>query len=232
MNQFVEAFGWLLESEHWTGPDGIPTRLLEHLWYSGAALAFAAALAVPVGLIVGHARSRRAELVAVQVANAGRAVPTLAVLAIVYALTLQLAPELAFGFVPTVVALVLLGLPPILLNTTIGVRSVDADLQESARGMGMRGRQLLRWVEVPLAAPLIVTGLRIAALQIVATATLAAFIGGGGLGRYIRDGFSQQDRPMMIAGAYLVAALALLTEGLFAVLTRATAPGGSDPRRR
>jgi osmoprotectant transport system permease protein len=143
---------------------------------------------------------------------------------------LRFAPELAFGFVPTIVALVLLGVPPILLNTTIGVGGVDDDLLESARGMGMRGRQLLRWVEVPLAAPLIVTGLRIAALQIVATATLAAFIAGGGLGRYIRDGFTQQDRPQMIAGAYLVAALAIVTEVLFALVARATAPSGE--RRR
>jgi osmoprotectant transport system permease protein len=232
VNEFAEAFRWLTDPAHWTGVDGIPNRLVEHLWYSGVALAIATLLAVPVGIVVGHLRSRRAETVAVQTANAGRAVPTFAVLVLVYALTLQYSPELAFGFVPTVAALVLLGLPPILLNTTIGVRGVEDDLRESARGMGMNGRQILRWVEVPLAAPLVVTGLRIAALQIVATATLAAFIAGGGLGRYIRDGFSQQDRPQMIAGAYLVAALALATEGLFALLGRATAPGGTTPRRR
>ena len=230
MSEFAEAVGWLLDPEHWSGPDGVPTRLLQHLWYSGAGLALAALLAVPVGLWVGHIRSRRAEVIAVQVANAGRAVPTLAVLAIVYVVALRYVPKLAFGFLPTVVALVLLGLPPILLNTTIGVRGVDADVEESARGMGMRGAQLLRWVEVPLAAPLIVTGLRIAALQIVATATLAAFIGGGGLGRYIRDGFSQQDSPQMIAGVYLVATLALATEGLFALVARATAPRGAGRR--
>jgi osmoprotectant transport system permease protein len=230
MNEFVEAFSWLADPDHWSGVDGIPNRLLEHLWYSGAALAIAAALAVPVGIAVGHARSRRGEVIAVQAANAGRAVPTFAVLVLVFALVLQYRPELAFGFVPTVVALVLLGLPSILLNTTIGMRGVDADLRESARGMGMKGRQSLRWVEVPLAAPLIVTGLRVAALQIVATASLAAFVAGGGLGRYIRDGFAQQDRPQMIAGAYLVAVLALATEGAFALLARSTAPRGHRPR--
>ena len=232
VNEFLEAFSWIADPAHWNGVDGIPNRLLEHLWYSGAALAIAALLAVPVGVAVGHRRSRRAEVIAVQTANAGRAIPTFAVLVLVYVVMLQFAPKLAFGFVPTVVALVLLGLPPILLNTTIGMRTVDADLRESAGGMGMNGRQLLRWVEVPLAAPLVVTGLRIAALQIVATATLAAFIAGGGLGRYIRDGFSQQDRPQMIAGAYLVAALALATEGLFALLARATAPQGTGSKRR
>jgi osmoprotectant transport system permease protein len=232
VNDFLEAFSWLGDPENWSGVDGIPNRLLEHLWYAGAALAIATALAVPIGIVVGHIRSRRAEVIAVQTANAGRAIPTFAVLVLVYVVMLQVAPKLAFGFVPTVVALVLLGLPPILLNTTIGVRSVDADLRESVRGMGMSGRQILRWVEVPLAAPLVVTGMRIAALQIVATATLAAFIAGGGLGRYIRDGFSQQDGPQMIAGAYLVAALALATEGLFALLARATAPSGASARTR
>jgi len=231
VSAFLEAFSWLADPDHWSGPGGIPQRLLEHLWYSGVALGIAALIAVPVGIAVGHARSRRAEIIAIQTANAGRAVPTFAVLALVYVLILQYRPDLAFGFLPTVVALVLLGVPPILVNTTVGVRGVDADLRESARGMGMSGGQQLRWVEVPLAAPLVVTGLRIAALQIVATATLAAFIAGGGFGRYIRDGFTQQDQPQMIAGAYLVAVLALVLEGAFWLLTRATAPGGSGGRR-
>ncbi|HEX6131254.1 MAG TPA: ABC transporter permease [Actinomycetota bacterium] len=224
MNVFVEALAWLADPEHWSGPNGIPTRLLEHVQLSAAGLGIAAATALPIGLVVGHARSRRGEVFAVQAANAARAVPTFAVLVLVYVLMLEYRPSLAFGFVPTVVALVLLGIPPILVNTTVGVRAVDADLRESATGMGMSGRQLLRWVEVPLSAPLVVTGLRIAALQIVATATLAAFIAGGGLGRYIRDGYAQQEPDMMIAGAYLVALLALATEGLFWLLTRATRP--------
>jgi osmoprotectant transport system permease protein len=227
---FVDAFAWLADPAHWSGTDGIPRRLLEHLWYSGAALGLAAAIAVPLGMVVGHARSRRAEIVAIQLANAGRAVPTFAVLALVFVVMLRLWPGLAFGFGPTVIALVLLGVPPILVNTTVGVRGVEADVRESARGMGMSGVHVLRWVEVPLSAPLVVTGLRIAALQIVATATLAAFIAGGGLGRYIRDGFTQQDQAQMIAGAYLVAALALATEGLFWLLGRAAAPGGSRIR--
>ncbi len=226
MNVFVEALSWLADPEHWSGPNGIPTRMFEHVQLSVAGLGIAAAIAIPVGLVAGHARSRRGEVVAIETANAARAIPTFAVLVLVYVVMLQYRPTLAFGFVPTVVALVLLGIPPILVNTTVGLRAVDEDLRETARGMGMSGRQLLRWIEVPLSAPLVVTGLRIAALQIVATATLAAFIAGGGLGRYIRDGYATQERDMMVAGAYLVALLALVIEGLFWLLARATAPKG------
>lgn len=226
MSVFGEALSWLFESSNRYGNDGVLTCLFQHLELSAAGLAAAAGLAFPVGLATGHARSRRAEIVAVQVANAARAVPTFAILSLVYVAVLQFAPDLAFGFVPTVVALTVLGAPPILVNTTVGVRQVDADVKESAAGMGFTGAQILRGVELPLSMPLVITGLRIAALQIVATATLAAFIGGGGLGRLIVDGYARQDRPMMIAGVYLVAALAIVTEGLFWIGLRAAAPAG------
>jgi osmoprotectant transport system permease protein len=223
---FGEALAWLIDPQHRWGSDGVLTCLWQHLELSAGGLAAAAALALPVGFATGHARSLRAEVVAVQVANAARAIPTFAVLILVYVAVLRIAPALAFGFTPTVVALAVLGVPPILVNTTVGIRQVDADVKESASGMGLTGAQVLRSVELPLSRPLIVTGLRIAALQIVATATLSAFIGGGGLGRLIVDGFARQDRPMMIAGVYLVAGLAILTETLFWIVLRARSPGG------
>jgi osmoprotectant transport system permease protein len=229
---FGEALSWLFDPSNRYGNDGVLTCLWQHVELSAVGLAFAVALAFPVGLATGHARSQRAETVAVQIANAARAVPTFAILSLVYVAVLQFAPTLAFGFVPTVVALTVLGVPPILVNTTVGVRQVDPDVKESAAGMGLTGAQILRGVELPLSIPLIVTGLRIAALQIVATATLSAFIGGGGLGRLIRDGYAQQDRPMMIAGVYLVATLAIVTEGLFWVGLRIAAPAEIAEHRR
>jgi osmoprotectant transport system permease protein len=232
MSVFGEAFSWLFDPANRYGNDGVLTCVWQHLELSAAGLGAALVLAVPVGLVTGHARSRWGENVAVQLANAARAVPTFAVLSLVYVAVLQFAPQLAFGFVPTVVALAVLGVPPILVNTTVGLREVDADVKEAAAGMGFTGGQTLRGVELPLSMPLIVTGVRIAALQIVATATLSAFIGGSGLGRLIRDGYARQDRPMMIAGVYLVATLAIATEGLFWLGLRVAAPTGVGRNRR
>lgn len=226
---------WLTDPASWSGAGGIPTRTLEHVGISGVAMAIAVAVAVPAGLTIGH--TRRAEFVAVQTANLGRAIPSFAILSIAFQVVLQLWPTLAFGFVPTVVAMVFLAVPPILTNTYVGVQQVGRDAIEAARGMGMTGGQVLRRLEMPLAAPLIVAGCRIAAVQVVATATLAALIAGGGLGRFIVDGFATQDRGEMIGGAILVALLAIGTEGAFALVTRATAPrlasGGRErPRER
>lgn len=222
MSSIGDGFAWIGDPAHWSGPDGIPTRLLQHVEVSLAALVVAAAIAVPVGLIVGH--TRRGQVVAVQAANVGRAVPSLAVLGVAFLIFLQVAPKLAFGFWPTLVALTLLGIPPILVNTYVGIQQVDPDVVEAARGMGMSGRQILFRIEVPLAMPLVMTGLRLAAVAIVATATLAALIAGGGLGRYIVDGYAQRRTPKLVAGAILVATLAIFTELAFALLTRATSP--------
>jgi osmoprotectant transport system permease protein len=186
------------------------------------AMVIASALAIPVGLWVGH--RRRFESLAVSVAYVGRALPSFAVLVIVFILMVNYIPSIAFGTGPTVVALVLLAIPSMLVNTYVGIQGVDADTVESARGMGMREREVLFGLEVPLAAPLIMAGVRVAALQVVATATLAALIGGGGLGRFVVDGFAQQDNPMLIGGALLVAALALLTEGALFLVERAVTP--------
>ena len=218
----VSVLEWLLASEHWSGENGIPIRLLQHIEMCVVALAIAVLIAIPIGAVVGH--TRRGAGVAVPVANLGRAIPSFAILVLVFILMLRWWPGLAFGFVPTVVALTLLAIPPILTNTYVGIRGVDADTVEAAKGMGMRGTQIFGRLELPLAAPVIVTGIRISAVQVVATATLAALIAGGGLGRYIVDGFQQGDRTMTIAGAVLVALLALATEGAFALTGRLSTP--------
>ena len=229
MSDFAGLVEWFGAAEHWSGTDGVPVRLVEHLWLSAVPLALAILLALPVGLVIGH--TRRFELLAVTIANLGRAIPSFAILSIAFQVVLRLWPDQAFGFLPTVAALVLLGLPPILTNAYVGVQTVDEDTVEAARGMGMREGQILARLELPLASPLIMAGIRTAAVQIVATATLAALIGGGGLGRYIIDGFAQQNIPEVLAGAVLVAGLSIVTEVAFAILERVLAPRTSSERR-
>jgi osmoprotectant transport system permease protein len=174
----------------------------------------AALLALPIGLVLGHLR--RGGLVAVNIANIGRALPSFALLVLAQNI-------FGIGGPPAYVALVALGVPPMVTNTFVGMRDVDSDVREAARGMGMRGTQMLWRVEVPLAMPLIVAGARTAAVNIVATATLAAIIAGGGLGRFIVDGLAQHDYPQLFAGAVLVALLSLATETAFAVAQRRAA---------
>jgi len=222
MHTFVDVLRWLTAPSHWSGSNGVPFRVLEHLELSAVPLALAAAVAVPTGLYVGHAR--RLEFLAVSIANLGRAIPSFAILVLAYLLFLQTLPSLAFGFGPTVVALFLLAIPPILTNTYVGVQDVDADTVEAARGMGMTERDVLLRLELPLAAPLIMAGMRTSAVTVVATATLAALIGGGGLGRFIIDGFHTNDIPMVVSGAVLVAILSILTEASFGLVERAVRP--------
>jgi osmoprotectant transport system permease protein len=230
VNSLVNGVRWIGNPAHWSGTDGIWARLGQHVELSVAALAIATLIALPVGLLVGH--TRRGRVVAAQTANAGRAIPSIAVLAIAFVVFARNWPRLAFGFGPTVIALVLLGIPPILVNTSVGIEQIDPDVTESALGTGMSGREVLFGIEVPLAMPLITTGLRLAALQIVATATLSALIAGGTLGRYIVDGYAQQDTPKLVAGAMLVAALAIVTELIFAGIARSTAPRTRSGKRR
>jgi osmoprotectant transport system permease protein len=229
MHTFVQVFDWLTDPVHWSGSDGIPVRVGQHLEISLAAVALASALAIPAGLFVGHIR--KGEFVAVSVANLGRAVPSFAILVLAYLGFLQVAPSLAFGFGPTVVALFLLSIPPLLTNTYVGVQQVETDTVEAARGMGMSERQVLLRLELPLSAPLIMAGLRTAAVTVVATATLAALIGGGGLGRYIIDGFHTNDTVKVVSGAVLVALLSLLTEISFALVERAVRPRTSSRKK-
>ncbi|MET8505402.1 ABC transporter permease [Streptomyces sp. NPDC004787] len=223
MAVFADTWSWLTTGAHWTGESGVGHRLAEHLYVSGAALLLACAVALPLGLWLGHLG--RGGALAVNVSNAGRAVPVFAVLAL-----FMVSPLRNAGYVPTVVALVLFAIPPLLTHAYVGVREVDRAVVEAARGMGMSGGQLFRTVELPLARPLLMTGLRSAAVQVVATATIAAMVGQGGLGRVITAGFNTYNTPQVVAGAVLVALLALLVEGLLVaadrLLGRAARPKG------
>jgi osmoprotectant transport system permease protein len=230
---FSDALRWLTDPANWHWSDGgqIPHRIVQHLTYSGIAVAIACAIAIPAGMLIGH--TRRAEFVAVSVANLGRAIPSFAILSIVYQLMLSYSAtqSLAFGPGPIVIAMFLLAVPPILTNTYVGIQQVDADTVEAARGMGLTGRQIVRRLELPLAAPLIVTGIRTAAVQVIATVTLAALIAGGGLGRPIVDGLATQDRGQYLGGAILVSALAVLAEIVFGGVARLATPRTtSEPR--
>ena len=218
MNLIELALAWLADPAHWTGASGVPNRLLEHLLLSGGALAIAAAIALPVGIYVGH--TGRGVALSANVANLGRALPSLAVIAIVLPITAAIDNQAGFRLYPTLIAMVVLALPPILVNTQTGIREVDRELVEAASAMGMRPRQVVRRVELPLAAPAIASGLRSAAVQVVATATLGAIFGGGGLGRYLVEGIAQRNDGMIFAGVALVAVLALAIEAFFVVVER------------
>jgi osmoprotectant transport system permease protein len=226
---FGDALKWLVTGSHWVGSEGIPVRTLQHAELSVVSIALAVVIAVPIGMYIGH--TRRFQFLAVSTANLGRAVPSFGILVIAYVVVLKVASAFAFGFVPTVVALVLLAIPPILTNAYVGIQSVDPDMVEAARGMGMTEREVLTKLELPLAAPLIMAGVRTAAVTVVATATLAALIGGGGLGRFIIDGFSQGDTSMLVAGAILVAILAIITEVGFGFVERGVTPKTRSARR-
>ncbi|MFJ3906619.1 ABC transporter permease [Streptomyces sp. NPDC090025] len=213
MGLVTDAWSWLTTGANWSGDSGVWHRLAEHLYVSGAALLLACAVALPVGLWLGHLG--RGGALAVNISNAGRAVPVFAVLAL-----FMVSPLRNAGYVPTVVALVLFAIPPLLTHAYVGMREVDRAVVEAARGMGMSGGQLFRGVELPLARPMLMTGLRSAAVQVVATATIAAMVGQGGLGRIITAGFNTYNTPQVIAGAVLVALLALLVEGLLVAADR------------
>jgi osmoprotectant transport system permease protein len=206
VNALGQSWHWFLQSAQWTGTEGIPTRLGQHLYYSGVALLLAVVVAVPLGLLIGH--TNRGGFLVVNSANAARALPTTGVLLLVVTLA-------GLGFLPVIVPLVALAVPPILVNTYEGIRQVEPELVDASRCMGLRERQVLASVEVPIALPLILLGVRTAAIQIVSTATIAAYVGLGGLGRFIFDGLASQRYETVIGGAALVVALALLTEVVF-----------------
>ena len=222
---------WLLDPEHWTGPAGIPTRLLEHLALSGVSLAIAMAVAIPAGIWIGH--TGRFTSLAINLANLGRALPSLALIGLVLPITAAIDPQLGFRIYPIVTAMVVLAIPPILVNTQAGIAGVDRDLVEAARAMGMREGQVVRRLELPLGVPAIVTGIRSGAVQIVATTTLGAIFGSGGLGRYLVEGIAQRDTGMTFGGALLVTLLALVVEGAFVlVLWLIRSPGTLRMRPR
>jgi len=221
-----EVVEWFTAAEHWRGDFGVPHRLTEHVLMSVTAVAAAAAVALPVGIWLGH-RGRGGAL-AINLANVGRAVPSLAILALAQQ-AIGLSGWPGFGARPACVALVALAVPPLVTNAYVGTRGVDPDVVEAARGMGMTGREVLWRVEMPIALPLVMAGLRTAAVQVVATATLAAVTAWGGLGRYIVDGFGQQDDVQIVAGALLVGLLALMTELGLGRLQRALVSEGLQP---
>jgi osmoprotectant transport system permease protein len=217
MGLLGDVAAWFGDGDHWSGPNGVPVRVGEHVVLSLVAVGIACLVALPIGIALGH--RRRGGAVAAAVANAGRAVPSFALL--VLALKIW-----GLGATPTYIALVVLAVPPILVNAYVGVADVDIELRDAAQGMGMSGRQSLLRVELPLALPLVMAGVRTGAVQVVATATLAAFIGEGGLGRYIVDGRAVQDQTTVLAGAIVVAGLSIATEVGLGGLQRAVTPRG------
>ena len=225
----ADVWAWFTTADHWRGDFGVPHRVTEHVAMSGAAILAAVVIALPVGIWFGH--RRRGGALAVNLANVGRAVPSLAVLAL-FQQAFGLRGWPGFGARPAFVALVAIAVPPLVTNAYVGARGVDRDVIEAARGMGMTGGQILWRVEVPIALPLVLAGLRTAAVQVVATATLAAVTAWGGLGRYIVDGFGQRDNAQIVAGALLVGVVALGTELGLGALQRAVVSDGLASERR
>jgi osmoprotectant transport system permease protein len=217
-----QVLQWFLNGAHWQGDGGIPHRTFEHLTMSGASVLVAALIALPIGIAIGH--FGRGGILAINISNIGRAVPSFAVLVIAVELV-------GIGALPAFIALVALAIPPMVTNSYIGMREVDADVREAARGMGMRERAVLWRVELPIALPLIMAGIRTSAVNVVATATLAALVAWGGLGRFIVDGFGLQDYPMMFAGAIMVAILSLIVEFSLAGAQRLATPAGLRPSK-
>jgi osmoprotectant transport system permease protein len=212
---YINAF--FSDSAHWHGYDGIPTRVLEHLGYSAMALGIAAAIGLPIGLITGH--TGRGGNALAFITTAARALPSYGLLVLMFIL-------LGLGLLPVMIPLVVLAIPPILVTTYEAVRTVDPAPVDAARGMGLHPARILFQVELPVALPLILSGLRSAAIQIVSTATIAAYVSLGGLGRYIIDGLYQRNYEKVVGGATLVAVFALATIGVFWLIARlAVSPG-------
>ncbi|RKN43221.1 ABC transporter permease [Streptomyces hoynatensis] len=221
MSVIPDAWSWLTTADNWSGSGGAAHRLNEHLYLTAVCLVLSCAIALPLALWLGHGGGRRfGGALAINISNAGRAVPTFAVLVL-----LTLGPLGTHGDLPTVIALILFAVPPLLTNAYVGISQADPSVVQAAKGMGMSHLQVLGRVEIPLAFPLIMTGVRTAAVQIVATATLAALPGGGGLGRIITAGFRTYRTPQVVAGAVLVALLALAVEGVLALAQRLLDPG-------
>ncbi|MEV1048288.1 ABC transporter permease [Streptomyces sp. NPDC049916] len=212
MYELLKGLGaWLVSGDQWSGSDGIGHRLAEHLEYSLLATLVAAAIALPVGLLIGH--TGRGAFLAINLSSFGRALPTVGLVVLVF-----LASGLSMW--PVYIALVALAVPSIVTNTYAGMRAVDPEVRDAARGQGMRRHQVLLQVELPLALPLIMTGLRLALIQVVATATIAAYVSFGGLGRYVFDGLAQRDLVQVLGGAVLVAVVAVALDLALSALQR------------
>lgn len=223
MSFFNFAWHWLIMAGHWSGPEGVPARLIEHVEYTLLAMVISAAIALPIGVAIGH--TGRGGFVVVSMANIWRSLPTLGLLILAFILT-------SGASWAWLIPLVALAVPPILVTTYEGVLGVDADLKDAATGMGMTSWQVLFKAEVPVALPLILLGLRTATIQVVATATIAAFISLGGLGRYIIDGLATNNYGEVAGGATLVVLLALVVQFAFAGLARLIVPAGLRKQAR
>lgn len=223
MSFFSYAWDWVTQSANWHGSGSIPQQLVAHLGYSGLPLLIAALIGIPAGIAIGH--TGRGAVLVVNVANAWRSIPTLGLL-------ILLATLLGFSFLTWLIPLVVLAVPPILINVYEGIAGVDPGVKDAAKGVGMTGWQQVTRVEVPIALPLILVGLRTAAIFVVATATIAAYIGLGGLGRFIIDGLASSQYGPVAGGALLVVLLAVLVLAFFAVLSRLVVPAGLRGQRK
>jgi osmoprotectant transport system permease protein len=219
---------WLTDPINWQGSNGIPARLAEHVALSGVSILLASLVAMPLGLWIGH--TGRFSWLIVSSANAWRALPSFAVIGLLVPFTTSIDRNLGFTLYPTLIAMLVLAGPPLLVNSYQGIAGVDRDLVEAARAMGMRERQILVGLEIPIALPVIATGLRSAAVQVVATATLGATFGFGGLGRYIVLGDANKNNGELFGGVVLVAALALTTLALFLLIERRLVSPGLSSR--
>jgi osmoprotectant transport system permease protein len=217
MTTITSVLQWFADAAHWSGTDGIPRRLLEHVQLSAESVAIGALIALPIGIALGH-YGRFGDL-AINISNVGRAIPSFGILVIAFQV-------FGLGDFPIVLSLTALAIPPMLTNAYVALREVDPDVRDAARGMGYRELAQVLRVELPLAVPLLMAGVRTSAVQVVATATLAALIAGGGFGRYIIDGLAQQDYTKLFAGAVLVALLALATELALSGVERLLVPKG------
>lgn len=226
MRLLGDVAAWFADPAHYQGSDAIQLRIFEHLELSTLAVLIGTSIALPIGLYLGH--TGRLAFIAVNVANVGRALPSLALLALALPIAFRLG--LGLGFWPTLIALVPLAVPPILTNSYVAVRAVDRDVIDAARGMGFGDTEILRRIEIPLALPLILSGVRTAAVNVIATATLGALVAGGGLGRYIVDGIGLQEYDRLFAGALLVALLAIAVEAIFGTFERVTTSPGIRAR--
>ena len=217
MTTIALVLQWFADPAHWSGTDGIPQRLIEHIQLSAESVAIGALIALPIGVALGH--YGRFGNLAINISNVGRAIPSFGILVIAFQI-------FGLGDFPIVLSLTALAIPPMVTNTYVALREVDADVKDAARGMGYRELAQVLRVELPLAVPLLMAGVRTSAVQVVATATVAALIAGGGFGRFIVDGLAQQDYTKLFAGAILVALLALATELSLSGVERLLVPRG------
>ncbi|MGO4228116.1 ABC transporter permease [Arthrobacter sp. YAF34] len=223
-NVVTDTFNWLTDPANWSGSNGIPVRLVQHLEYTGLVMVIAIAIAVPVGLFVGHTGRGRVAIVAL--AGALRALPTLGLLTLFVLLA-------GIGLMPPIWALVILTVPPLLAGTYAGISSVDANVVDAARAMGMTEMQVLFRAEFPNALPVMYGGFRTGVLQVIATVSVVAYINLGGLGRYLFDGLVLSDFPQMLGGSLLIAALAITVDLVLALIQRLFLSRGasSQPNR-